>query len=80
MQGSISFEDAIKRLEEIVKELESGELEIEKALTMFEEGTRLSKICAKKLLNIERRIEILKKGEKDQDILELFQDLDEEQS
>ena len=80
MQGSISFEDAIKRLEEIVKELESGELEIEKALTMFEEGTRLSKICAKKLSNIERRIEILKKGEKDQDILELFQDLDEEQS
>ena len=35
MQGSISFEDAIKRLEEIVKELESGELEIEKALTIF---------------------------------------------
>jgi len=78
MTSSITFEKAIKRLEEIVKELESGDIEIEKALTIFEEGTKLSKICAKKLLNIEKRIEILKKGEKGEDILELFQGIDEE--
>ena len=78
MTSSITFEKAIKRLEEIVKELERGDIEIEKALTIFEEGTKLSKICAKKLLNIEKRIEILKKGEKGEDILELFQGIDEE--
>ena len=78
MESSITFEEAIKRLEEIVRELESGEIEIEKALTVFEEGTRLSKICAKKLSNIERRIEILKKGEKNEDVLELFEGLEED--
>ncbi|MCK5095675.1 MAG: exodeoxyribonuclease VII small subunit, partial [Spirochaetes bacterium] len=43
MDSSIKFEDAIKKLENIVKELESGDVEIEKALNLFEEGTRLSK-------------------------------------
>lgn len=78
MDTAPSFEEAVKRLEEIVKELESGDVEIEKALTLFEEGTRLSKICAKKLSKIERRIEILKKGEQGEDILELFQGLEGE--
>jgi len=79
MDTSIKFEDAIKRLENIVKELESGEIEIEKALTLFEEGTRLSRICANKLTKIEKRIEILKKGNKNnEDTLELFQGSDEE--
>ena len=78
MEPSITFEEAIKRLEEIVSELESGEIEIEKALTVFEEGTRLSKICAKKLSNIERRIEILKKGGKNEEVLELFEGLEED--
>jgi len=78
VEASISFEQAIKRLEEIVKSLEAGDIEIEKALTLFEEGTRLSRICAKKLAKIEKRIEILKKGEKGEDVLELFQEMDEE--
>ncbi len=78
MDSSIKFEDAIKKLENIVKELESGDVEIEKALNLFEEGTRLSKICAKKLSKIERRIEILKKGEKGDDVLELFEGLDDQ--
>lgn len=77
MDSSIKFEDAIKKLENIVKDLESGDVEIEKALDLFEEGTRLSKICAKKLSKIERRIEILKKGEKGDDVLELFEGLDD---
>jgi exodeoxyribonuclease VII small subunit len=78
MSAEITFEEAIKRLEEIVRELESGEIEIEKALTIFEEGTRLAKLCAKKLAGIEKRVEILKKGEKGEDVLELFQGIDEE--
>ena len=78
MTAAITFEEAIKRLEEIVRELERSEIEIEKALTIFEEGTRLAKICAKKLSSIEKRVEILKKGEKGEDVLELFQGIDEE--
>lgn len=76
MSSTIAFEDALKRLEEIVKELENGDIEIEKALELFEEGTRLARICAKKLSQIERRVEILKKGENGEDTLELFQNLD----
>ncbi|MGQ9615184.1 MAG: exodeoxyribonuclease VII small subunit [Spirochaetota bacterium] len=78
MEPSVTFEDALKRLEEIVKELESGDLDVEKALTLFEEGTRLARICAKKLSKIERRVEILRKGEKGEDILELFPEIEEE--
>jgi exodeoxyribonuclease VII small subunit len=76
MESSINFEDALSRLEEIVKELENGELEVEKALALFEEGTRLSRICAKKLSHIERRIEVLSRGAEGEETLELFQDVD----
>jgi exodeoxyribonuclease VII small subunit len=78
MESVENFEDALKRLEEIVRELENGDIGIEQALDLFEEGTRLSKLCAKKLSKIERRVEILKKGEKGDDVLELFQGLEEE--
>ena len=78
MDSSDNFEDSIKRLENIVKELEGGDVEIEKALDLFEEGTRLSKMCAKKLAAVERRVEILKKGGKEDDVLELFQGMEED--
>jgi exodeoxyribonuclease VII small subunit len=77
MDTSMKFEDALNRLEAIVKDLESGEIEIERALSLFEEGTKLSRMCAKKLLKIEKRVEILKKGEDGSDVLELFQGIDE---
>jgi exodeoxyribonuclease VII small subunit len=77
MDRSITFEAAIKRLEEIVGELEGGDIEIERALILFEEGTKLARVCQKKLSNVERRIEILKKGEGGNDVLELFADIDD---
>ncbi len=77
MDRSVTFEAAIKRLEEIVGELEGGDIEIEQALILFEEGTKLARVCQKKLSNVERRIEILKKGEGGNDVLELFADLDD---
>jgi len=72
-----NFEEALKRLEEIVRELEKGEIGIEEALKLFEEGTNLSKLCARKLSNVEKRVEILRKGEKENEALELFQEIDE---
>ncbi len=80
MDASASFEESIKRLEEIVKELENGDIEIEKALLIFEEGTKLSRLCAKKLSKIERRVEILTKGRNGEESLELFRDLDTEEA
>jgi exodeoxyribonuclease VII small subunit len=78
MDTSIPFEAALKRLEEIVEELDSGDIEIERALKLFEEGTKLARACQKKLSHVERRIEILKKGKNGEDILELFSDMEEE--
>ena len=55
------FEAALERLEEIVKELESGELPLEQSLKLFEEGIKLSRICSKRLEEAERKVEILLK-------------------
>lgn len=60
------FEQALKRLEKIVGQLESGELTLEKSLELFEEGMKISQFCAKKLDEAERKVEVLTK-KSDQD-------------
>jgi len=54
-----TFEGAMKRLEQIVQDLESGDLSLEKTIKKFEEGVQLSKICSKKLDETEKKINIL---------------------
>ena len=54
-----TFEESMKQLEEIVEELESGNLPLEKTLKKFEEGVKLSKACNKKLDEIEKKVTIL---------------------
>lgn len=58
-----SFEHALKRLEQIVERLETGELTLEESLTLFEEGIRLSKVCTSRLDEAERRLTLLTRGE-----------------
>ena len=58
-----TFEQSIKQLEDIVQELESGDLPLEKALKKFEEGIQLSKICSRTLDETEQKISILLKGQ-----------------
>ena len=53
------FEDCLARLEQIVNELEKGELPLEKALGLFEEGVKLSNSCRKDLDEAEGKIELL---------------------
>lgn len=53
------FEDCLARLEQIVNELEKGELPLEKALALFEEGVKLSNSCRKELDEAEGQIELL---------------------
>jgi len=55
------FETALARLEELVQELEKGDLPLEQSLRLFEEGIKLSRICNKCLEDAERKVEILLK-------------------
>jgi len=54
-----TFEQSIKQLEQIVTELEAGELPLEQAIKKFEEGMELSRFCSRKLEETERRITLL---------------------
>ena len=62
MKKSVSFETALKRLEDIVYEMESGGAELEKSLEMFEEGVKLVKYCSAKLEEARKKVEILTKN------------------
>ncbi len=55
------FETAMARLEEIVQQLEQGDLPLEQSLKLFEEGIKLSRICNTRLEEAERKVEILLK-------------------
>ena len=61
-EAAPDFEAALKRLEEIVKKLEGGDLTLDNALELFEEGIQLSRLCHLKLGQAERRVEILLKN------------------
>ncbi len=63
MDNKITFEEALAKLEEIVRLLESGNAPLDKSLELFEEGVSLVKMCNSKLDNVEQRIKILSKGE-----------------
>jgi len=51
--GETTFEDAIRRLEEIVERLEHGEVPLEQAMQLYEEGLTVSRLCAEKLKKAE---------------------------
>jgi len=54
-----TFESSLEDLERIVRELEQGELPLERSLELFEQGVKLSRECQDRLNQAERRIEIL---------------------
>ena len=56
---SQNFEASLAALEKIVRELERGELPLEKSLELFERGVKLSRECQERLQEAERRIEVL---------------------
>ena len=58
----ISFEDARKRLDEISSKLEKGDAALDEALSLFEEGTGLIKLCNEKLDAAEKKIKVLTKN------------------
>ena len=62
MTKPIDFEIAMKQLESVVNELD-GEVKLEKALSLFEQGMILSRQCEEFLKGAEQKIELLKRGE-----------------
>ena len=58
----MTFEQAMKRLEEIVTQLEAGEAPLDKSMALFEEGTKLIAACSKQLDQAEQQVVKLMKG------------------
>ena len=56
------FESALKKLEEIVSQLEGGDLTLDKSLELFEEGVQISRFCSGKLEEAERKVDTLMKA------------------
>lgn len=61
-ENKLSFEQALGRLDEIVKHLERGDLSLNDSMTLFEEGTGLLAACGKMLDEAEQKVVKLKKG------------------
>jgi len=76
--GQIKFEKAMQRLEQIVEDLEKGELDIDKSLEIFEEGIKMSRVCSKKLNEAEAKIEKLTQNQKGELVTDLFPVEDED--
>ncbi|HEY9554596.1 exodeoxyribonuclease VII small subunit [Allosphingosinicella sp.] len=60
--AQLSFEAALKRLEEIVRTLESGEAPLDESIALYEEGERLKQQCEARLKAAQARIEKIQIG------------------
>lgn len=70
MDNKMNFEQAIARLEEIVKILENGDVALNESLSLFEEGITLSKFCEAELKNIEGKAAKILEGSKISEFIE----------
>lgn len=60
----IKFEEAIKKLEKLVEDLEKGDLSLDEALKKYQEGIELAHLCAQRLESAKRKIDVLVKNKK----------------
>ncbi|KAA9007474.1 exodeoxyribonuclease VII small subunit [Paenibacillus spiritus] len=58
-EAELGFEEAMDKLELIVRELEHGDVPLEKAIDLFQQGMQLSQLCGAKLEQVERKIEMI---------------------
>ena len=75
--NSQNFETSLEELERIVRELERGDLPLEKSLELFEQGVKLSRACQERLSEAERRIEILTRDSQGRATVGAFESEDE---
>ena len=64
--AEIKFEEALKKLEKIVDDLEKGDISLDEALKKYQEGIELSRVCSQRLENARKKIDILSKDKKDE--------------
>jgi exodeoxyribonuclease VII small subunit len=62
--AEIKFEEALKKLEKIVDELEQGDLSLDEALKKYQDGIELSRQCSARLENAKKKIDVLAKNKK----------------
>lgn len=74
MENNMKFEEAIARLDDIVKNLERGDVPLDKTLELFQEGTSLIKYCGDLLDNAEQIVVKLQKGADGEPVESLFED------
>ena len=60
-----TFEEASTRLDELVKQMESGQMPLDDMIAAFEEGRRLVAFCNAKLSEVQHRVEVIKAQEAD---------------
>lgn len=77
-KNELSFENALKELEQIAEKLESGNLSLEKSIELFERGIKLSKLCNDMLEEAEGKIEMLQKKQNSDAITKKRVELDED--
>lgn len=73
LQENQGFEEALAELENIVSQMESGQLPLEQSLATYKRGTELLQFCQKSLAGIEQQIQILNEAGK----LQTYSDQDE---
>ena len=74
------FESSLSALEKIVRELERGDLPLEKSLELFEQGVKLTRDCQKRLDEAERRIEVLLRDSEGRSIISAFDEAELDQT
>lgn len=74
MTKNYNFEEALLRLEELVNELEGGNVQLDDMLKKYEEGAKLIKFCLTKLEKAEKKIQLLSGSKEDGFTLEPYED------
>jgi exodeoxyribonuclease VII small subunit len=75
-----NFESALEELEQVVEQLESGELSLEDSLSAFEKGVGLVRFCNQKLNEVEKKIEMLVRDKEGKLQLKALADLPEKEN
>ena len=70
----LSFEEAMKRLEQIVRAMEQGDVALDESLKLFQEGTELVQTCSAMLEKAQMQIELVTKGADGAPVIKEFKD------
>ena len=70
--AEIKFEEAIKKLEKIVEDLENGDLSLDEALKKYQDGMEMARLCNLRLENAKKKIDVLAKNKKGEFELKSF--------